>query len=293
MKIDASDVRRAVAAAMSTASALDLAVDDAVVLHNSNKLAVRLLPCDVFARIAHAGREVARFEVRLAHQLAGAESPVAALEPRVAARAYEQDGFVITLWTYYESAPSGEVSSDDYARALERLHAGMRTLDVACPHFTDRVEEAEQVVASSDDRLLGDLDRELLSTTLRDLRGAIVDRSTVEQLLHGEPHAGNVLRTRTGLRFIDLETCCRGPVEFDLAHVPEQVSERYSGVDQQLLDACRCLVLAMVAAWRFEPGDQFPNRRRAGRELLRALREGPPWPALDVVTRRAEAGGVR
>ena len=61
MKIDASDVRRAVSAAMSTAVALDLAVGDAIVLHNSNKLAVRLLPCDVFARVAHAGREVARF----------------------------------------------------------------------------------------------------------------------------------------------------------------------------------------------------------------------------------------
>ena len=109
---------------MSTASALDLAVDDATVLHNSNKLAVRLLPCDVFARIAHAGREVARFEVEL-------------------------------------------------------------------------------------------------------------------------------------------------------------------GVDQTLLRECRRLVLAMVAAWRFEPGDQFPNRQRAAQELLRALRKGPPWPALDVVTRRA------
>jgi hypothetical protein len=124
VKIDASDVRRAVAAAMSTASALNLAVGDAIVLHNSNKLAVRLLPCDVFARVAHAGREVAPFEVELAQQLAEAESPVAALEPRVASRAYDRDGFVITLWTYYESATSGDVSPADYAHALERLHAG-------------------------------------------------------------------------------------------------------------------------------------------------------------------------
>ena len=114
---------------MSTASALDLAVGDAIVLHNSNKLAVRLLPCDVFARVAHAGREVARFEVELAQQLAEAESPVAALEPRVAPRAYERDGFVITLWTYYESATSGDVSPADYARcarAAARRHADPR-----------------------------------------------------------------------------------------------------------------------------------------------------------------------
>lgn len=163
----------------------------------------------------------------------------------------------------------------------------MRALDVACPHFTDRIAEAEQLVASCDDPLLGDVDRDLLTTTLRDLRRTIVDHGAVEQLLHGEPHPGNVLATTSGLRFIDLETCCRGPVEFDLAHVPEQVSEHYSGADRQLLAECRGLVLAMVAAWRFEPGDQLPNGQRAARELLRALHEGPPWPALDVVTRRA------
>jgi hypothetical protein len=285
--IEASDVRRAVAAAMSTASALDLAVGQAEVLHNSNKLAVRLLPCDVFARVAHAGREVARFEVELAQQLAAARSPVAALEPRVAPRPYERDGFVITLWTYYEPATSGDVSPDDYVRALERLHAGMRTLDVASPHFTDRVEEAEQLVASCDDPLLGDVDREILSTTLRSRRRAIVDHGAVEQLLHGEPHPGNVLVTRNGVRFVDLETCCRGPVEFDLAHVPEQVSERYAQADEQLLQECRCLVLAMVAAWRFEPDDDLPHGRRAARALLGALHEGPPWPALDAVMRRA------
>jgi len=82
---------------MSTASALDLAVGDAVVLHNSNKLAVRLVPCAVVARIAHAGREVARFEVEVAQRLAEAASPVAELEPRVATRPYEPDGFVITV----------------------------------------------------------------------------------------------------------------------------------------------------------------------------------------------------
>ena len=274
---------------MSTASTLGLAVGDAIVLRNSNKLSLRLLPCDVFARVADGGREVARLEVTLAQQLAEAESPVAALEPRVVPRAYECDGFVITLWTYYESATSGDVPPAEYADALERLHAGMRTVDVPCPHFMDRVAEAEQVVASCDHPLLGHVDRDLLGATLRNVSRAIVDRGAVEQLLHGEPHPGNVLRTTNGLRFIDLETCCRGPVEFDLAHVPEQVSERYSSADRQLLGKCRALVLAMVAAWRFEPGDQFPNGERAAGELLRALHEGPPWPALDVVTRRAGA----
>ena len=50
--MQASDVRRATAAATSIASDLGLAVDDAVVLHDSNLLTLRLLPCDVVARVA-------------------------------------------------------------------------------------------------------------------------------------------------------------------------------------------------------------------------------------------------
>jgi Phosphotransferase enzyme family len=284
--MQSSEVSRAVAAAMSTASALDLTVDDASVLHNSNKLALRLLPCDVFARVAHVGQEVAQLEVELALRLAETEGPVAALEPRVEPRVYERDGFVLTLWTYYEPLLPREVSPADYANALERLHAGMRKLDVATPHFTDRVAEAQQLVASRDRTpALADADRVLLSTTLRSRRQAISDRGGAEQLLHGEPHPGNVLSTKSGLRFIDLETCCRGPVEFDLAHVPEEVSDRYPDADQELLAECRILVLAMVAAWRFDPRDQFPNGQRAARELLSAIREGPPWLALDAVMR--------
>jgi hypothetical protein len=279
--VEVSDLSRAMAAAVSSAVGLDLAVDDAIVLHNSNKLTLRLLPCDVLARVARVGQEVAEFELDLAQRLADTGSPVAALEPRVEPRVYERDGFAVTFWKYYRPVTARAVSPVDYASALERLHEGMRRLDVATPHFIDRVTDAQQLVASRDHTpALAEEDRKLLSTTLGSLRLAIGDSGTAEQLLHGEPHPGNVLITHKGPLFIDLETCCHGPVEFDLAHVPEEVSERYPGVDQELVRECRQLVLAMVAAWRWEPGDRFPNGRRAGRAILRVLREGPPWPAL-------------
>lgn len=269
----ASEVQRAVAAATSIAAALDLTVDDAIVLHNSNKLALRVLPCDVLARVAHVGHEVAQFEVDVAQRLAETDSPVAALEPRVEPRVYERDGFAVTLWTYYQPVAPQEVSPADYADALERLHSGMRKLDVTAPHFTDRVAEAQQLVASRDHTpALADDDRALLSTTLRSLRRAIGDRGAAEQLLHGEPHPGNVLSTKTGPLFIDLETCCRGPIEFDLAHVPEEVSERYPDVDHELLRECRILMLAMIATWRWDRDDQLPNGRQLGTEWLSQIR---------------------
>ena len=279
--------QRALAAARSAASALGLIVDDAIVVHDSNRLAVRLLPCGVLARVAPAAHQAAQFEVELAQRLAETKSPVAALESRVEPRVYERDGFAVTLWTYYKPVTPREVPPADYAHALERLHAGLRKLDVRTPHFSDRVAAAQHLVDSSNlTPKLAAADRELLIHTLRSRRQAIIDHGTAEQRLHGEPHPGNVLSTKTGPLFIDLETCCRGPVEFDLAHVPEDVSERYADADEDLLSECRVLVLAMVAAWRWDPGDQFPNGQRAARDLIRALREGPPWPALDVVMRR-------
>ena len=270
--MQALEVPRAVAATVSTASSLGLTVDDVIVLHDSNRLTLRLLPCDVLARVAPVAHQVAQFEVELAQRLTEYGCPVAALEPRVEPHVYERDGFVVTLWTYYEPVTSREVSPADYANALARLHAGMRKLDVATPHFTDRVDSAQQLVASRDHTpALTDADRKLLGDTLGDLRRVIGERGG-EQLLHGEPHPGNVLTTKNGLLFIDLETCCRGPVEFDLAHAPEEVSEHYPGVNQDLLRECRILVLAMITTWRWDVADQFPNGRQLGTEWLSQIR---------------------
>ena len=265
-------------AAVGVAAALGLTADDAVVLHDSNKLTLRLLPCDVLARVAPAAQQVARFEVELAQRLAAAGCPVAVLDPRVEPRVHERDGFVVTLWTYYEPVSAHTVAPAEYADALQRLHAGMRTLDVPAPHFTDRVEQAQRLVADRDRTPeLADADRELLGDTLRGLTRVIAERGGDEQLLHGEPHPGNVLATRNGPLFVDLETCCRGPVAFDLAHAPEDVAAHCPGVPQDLLRACRTLVLAVVTAWRWDRDDQFPDGRRLGEEWLgriRAARDG-------------------
>jgi aminoglycoside phosphotransferase (APT) family kinase protein len=203
----------------------------------------------------------------------------------VAPRVYERDGFAITLWTYYPAEPSRELSPAAYADALSRLHVGLQRVDLATPHFTDRVREADGLVGSRERTPeLSDVDRNLLTNTFDTVTRAISEQEPAEQLLHGEPHPGNVLNTKSGPLFVDLETCCRGPVEFDLAHVPEEVSECYPDIDRALLRQCRILVLAMVAAWRLDPGDHLPGGRVAARELLAALRAGPPYPAIGAIT---------
>jgi aminoglycoside phosphotransferase (APT) family kinase protein len=269
--MQAHEARRATHAAISSALSLGLAAHDAAVLHNSNKLTLRLRPCDVLARVAPALHQGAQFEVDIAQRLVGLKSPVAALEtPEV----FVRDDYVVTLWTYYEPVTTEAIRSADYAGALERLHAGMRQIDLPAPHFTDRVSEAQTLVADhARTPALADADRVFLAHTLRRLRQAVSGSGRPEQLLHGEPHPGNLLSTRIGPLFIDFETCCRGPIEFDLAHAPDEVADHYPGVDHQLLRDCRTLVLAMITVWRWDGDDQFPDGHRLGVEWLTELRK--------------------
>ncbi|MFG1928942.1 hypothetical protein [Cryptosporangium sp. NPDC048952] len=106
------------------AGELKLQIDDVVVLHNSNKLSLLLMPCGVCARIAPEGQEVAALEVELALRLAGTGSPVAALAPEVEPRVYQRDDFAITFWTYYETVTADPDFPGAYADALYRLHTG-------------------------------------------------------------------------------------------------------------------------------------------------------------------------
>ena len=208
---------------------------------------------------------------------------MAALDPRVEPGVHELDGFAVTFWTFYPPTVDA-VPPASYAAALRRLHVAMRGVRVEAPHFTERVAEAEQLLTHPDETpALSADDRHMLLATLRDAAAAIHSRGVAEQLLHGEPHRGNLLATASGPRFIDFETCCRGPVEFDVAHAPDEVATHYADLDHELLQQCRRLILAMVAAWRWDVRDEFPDGHGHGRTIVRLLRDGPPWPSLDAL----------
>lgn len=198
---------------------------------------------------------------------------------------YVRDGFAVSLWRYYEPVAPSEIAPAEYAQALVGLHAGLRQIEVGAPHFTDRVAEAQRLVADREQTpdLLG-ADRDLLGDTLSRLSSAISGRGTAEQLLHGEPHLGNVLRAPGGLLFVDFETCCRGPVEFDLAHgfLPnadgrmllsaDEACEHYPGANRDVVEQCRTLIWAMITTWRWQRDDQLPNGRNWAVEGLERLR---------------------
>ena len=100
-RVKAAVAGRAVSAAISVVESFDLAVDDAVVLNDSNRLVVRLMPCDVIARVVPLGYRVfaaavgAEREVQVVRRLAAADAPLAALDRRVEPRVFVRDGFEI------------------------------------------------------------------------------------------------------------------------------------------------------------------------------------------------------
>jgi hypothetical protein len=284
--METSVVERAIRAGVSVAVAHGLRVDDASVVHNSNRIAVHLSPCETLARVAPLAYQSTDddLEVVVAGRLVPTGSPVAGPDPRVEPRVHARDGFAVTLWAYHEPVAPSAIGPAEYAEALVRLHDGLRRVEVSAPHFTDRVVEAQQLLA--DKARTADLlgaDRALLGDTLSRLSAEITGRGGDEQLLHGEPHLGNVLRTRDGLLFVDFETCCRGPVEFDLAHgllpseddrkLPaDEVCGHYPGVDAGVVDQCRVLIWAMITTWRWRHDDQLPNGRFWRDEGLDRLR---------------------
>lgn len=264
---------RARRAASDLVRSFGLAADEVRDLHASNRLTVHLLPCDLVARIAPAeAADGARDEIVRALRLAEAGAPIGAPDPRVPAAVHRLDGFVITLWTAHAPRTDRMLPADEYADALARLHAAMRAAELCLPPFTRRVEAALALVEDpARTPRPDDEDRAFLRETLTGWSGRVA-RSDARQMLHGEPHPGNVLDTPSGPLLIDLETCCTGPVEFDLAHAPAAVAEHYPGADPELLEECRILTLALATTWRWDREDSLPDGERLGVAWLDQVR---------------------
>ncbi len=261
------------------ATSLGLVVHDAVVLHDSNALTLRLPPCDVVARVSERGVEQAQRELDLAATVAPV-APVAAPDPEVPSRAHVRGGVVVTFWAHEEN--SGSSRRRPTTRAVSPAAPGdaQPRPDAGRAEVHRRVDAARTLLL--DRTRTPDAPDDVRGTLLDALAGAVatIDRAgRPEQLLHGEPHPGNVLSTPAGLRFVDWETCCRGPVELDVAHAPDEVAQHYPGLDPAVLHACRIVVHALIVTWRWDRDDRLPDRERLARVWfaeLQALLDDPP-----------------
>jgi hypothetical protein len=270
----------AVRAAIEVAGQFGISSADPVLLQETNNTVVWLRPEPVVAKVAvraHSQDEV-RLEYAVALELETLTAEVARPMPGTRPISHVGTGFVVTLWERIEGSDRAPVPPEELAGSLRRLHLALHQTGIDLPSFRAMVARASQVL--NDDSLMAALrraDRELLCASYErgfaDLESARFD----EFRLHGEPHSGNRIATSKGLRWIDFESACIGPVEWDLAFQTDEVVALFPEADLGLLALLRRLNSARVATWCLV--SRHPEMQGHGQHHLGLLRQfsDDPW----------------
>jgi aminoglycoside phosphotransferase (APT) family kinase protein len=249
-------IRHGLAAAVTLVERLGLSAGESVVLSNRGNLLVHFPAVSLVARVATltawTRREPFQWlarEVAVARYVAGRGGPVVPPAHGVDPGPHWQDGFAISLWEHVASAApaalslgarhsaavSGPPSPQECGALLARFHA----IAWDCPAELGDLSPAREQVTDA----LAVIERERLAdnATIARLRAAHarvledIGRVTVDLprlVLHGDAHAGNVMRVAGGMAgsgsawaWVDLEETTRGPAGWDLATLTARYDE--------------------------------------------------------------------
>jgi Ser/Thr protein kinase RdoA (MazF antagonist) len=265
-------------AAVEVGRQVGLASDDPLLVQETNNTVVWLRPHPVIAKVATRPGNVDDLirEHAVATALVAVGAPVAAPLPGADPTRHPATGFVVTLWERVEDGVHGDAPWPELGASLRRLHDALDATRVELPSFRADLERARRALA--DDRLVAALppaDRAFLRAAYDDLLADLAGRAFAERALHGEPHWGNYLLTPAGPRWIDFESACRGPLEWDLAFLPDEVQTPFGPVDHELLALLRTLNSARTAAYCWVQA-RFPEMRRHGEIHLDVVRRRRP-----------------
>ena len=182
-------------------------------------------------------------------------------------------GLLVTLWRRVEHGPEDAADPVDVGESLRAVHNALDRYRGDLPSFLHKLESARAVLAD-DARMeaLSSHDRSFLRAAFDVLTGELRSRSYEGQRLHGEPHGQNRLTTAEGVRWIDFEGACNGPLEWDLAFLPEAALVAFPSADQSLLELLRTLNSARTAILCWERY-QIPALRWHARFHLQRVRD--------------------
>jgi hypothetical protein len=217
---------RAVAAAVAVAREHGLRVDEPVVLADLFSVQCHLAPAPVVAGVStwtatirpDNAADLAR-KVAVTEHLERCGAPVVPNSRELPPGPHTRDGFVVTFTEYAPPDPDRSPDVADCLAMLPDLHAALATFPgdlpllgppaVDIPIGLDALERHPDALDAADrDRLRAAVDR---------LGPYLADPGDTATVLHGDVHPGNLLATGGGLRWIDFEDVCRGPVGWDLA----------------------------------------------------------------------------
>jgi hypothetical protein len=241
----------AVSSAVGMATVLGFEVADPQPLRSTNNTVVWLRPSPV-AKVAPAAGNRLAWELNVGSGLERAGAPVVGPSRLVPPKVHHFGGWAMTFWPY-RSQDGSVPDSLSVAGALKRLHDAVDRVALiegwSLPAWDDPVRDVRSHLGSGsfapDLRLA---DRRLLAETLTQ-SGKVAKLSAHHGGLHGSPHGFNVLAVDGAPLFIDFETVCRGPVEWDLCHLDPSAAAAYPAeFGSEALALARVVVSAMTAA---------------------------------------------
>ena len=230
-------------------------VHQPVSLRSTNNVVVWLSPSPIVAKIskehARAGRELA-----VVRELVELGAPVV---PPVD-MGIEQPAIIeekaVTFWRYVPQDNAVESSAAQIAKNLFLLHSKLASMRERAAFPSFREPPMSAVVALERPDFAPELvesDRALLRETLVDGTAELAKTTEGERLIHGSPHRFNIVVVDAVPQFIDFETVALGPLEWDLAHLEQEVAGLYPGLfDYQALALCRVMVSAATSTWCWE-----------------------------------------
>ena len=268
----------AIQAAVAVADRLGMTSITPVVLRDSNHTSIHLAPFPVVARVAasSAGRGAAALsaELSVAEYLARAGAPIAAPTIDLPPGPHLEKDWAITLWQFVAHRPAEESDGPVAAVGLREIHGALRSYSERLPSFEVALDACRRLLQEETGLpALATPDKLFLLTEHDRLRRLLATAAIAPVAIHGDPHLGNVLMTSSGPRWTDWESACIGPLEWDLACLPETVLATVPAVNAELLAVLRDLRSVCVAVWCWAEPDRAPEKREAAEYHLRRLRE--------------------
>lgn len=243
--------RVGMAAVAHVAAAQRLPVGDLRVVSARGNLLVHLAPAPVLARVATltgwTRRDPAAWlahEVSVARHAADHGGPVVAPTALAEPGPHLVNGLALSLWEYRETLPV-RADGRELGVALAALHAAVADHPGPLPWLTPVTDQiADCLHALERDQVLAPEVLSVLRARHADVLAELDGTGSSPIVLHGDAHAGNLLRCADGWRWTDLEETCLGPPEWDLAVM----------VSSQDADGT-----AALAGWAAATGERVPS----------------------------------
>jgi aminoglycoside phosphotransferase (APT) family kinase protein len=268
----------AMAAAIRAGQQHGLRAANPVVVQETNNVVVWLRPHEVIAKVG-AGldrAEALRREYHVARALAELGAPVAQPLPATRPVVDVATGLTVTFWHRLEEDRMLTPDAKTLGSSLRELHGLLAKCTIELPDFREELWRARR--ALDDESAVAALppaDREFLWEVFDTLMPDLEARQFRRRPLHGEPHDGNRLLTPDGVRWIDFERTCLGPLEWDLAFLSNDARQSFEEIDANLMHLLSLLNSGRVATWCWIRA-HFPQMRWHAEHHLGILRTAGP-----------------